>query len=74
MAASQRRNKSHVVELSVTKALLPNLLDLVRAWLIETGCKPIRVEQAEARDLIVLHFAFAAPESARETLNKAGAG
>ena len=64
MAASQPRSKSHVVELSVTKALLPNLIDLVRAWLTETGCKPVRVEQAEARDLIILHFAFEAPECA----------
>ena len=64
MPASQRRHKRHVVELSVTKALLPNLLDLVRAWLTETGCKPLWVEQAEARDLIILHFAFGAPECA----------
>jgi len=65
MAASQRREKSHIVELSVTKALLPNLLDLVREWLTETGCKPLRVEQAEARDLIILHFVFGVPECAR---------
>lgn len=64
MAASQRSAKSHVVDLSVTKALFPNLLDLVRAWLTETGCKPIRVEMAEARELIILHVAFRAPECA----------
>jgi hypothetical protein len=63
-ADHQRDKKTNTVELSVTPALLPNLLDLIREWLAETGCKPVRVERAEARNLVILRFWFAVPECA----------
>jgi hypothetical protein len=59
------QKKSYAVELSVSKALLPNLLELIREWLAETKCKAVKVEQwAEAHDVIVLRFSFAMSECA----------
>jgi hypothetical protein len=62
--ADQPSTKNIAVELSVTPALLPNLLYLIREWLAETGCKPLRIERAEAPNFVMLRFQFAAPECA----------
>ena len=57
--------QSHAVELAVSKALLPNLLELVRVWFAETRCTAMNIAQrVEASGIIVINFSFATPECA----------
>ncbi len=58
--------KIYIVELSVSKTLLPNLIELVREWLAENRCKAVRIAHQEKPDgVIVISFSFAVAECAK---------
>jgi len=53
------------VQLSVPKALLPNLLQLMREWVAETECRPTSVTHREDADgNFILFVSFANSECA----------
>jgi len=54
----------HTVELRTSRNLFPRLLDLVREWIHETGCRVLEAAREEDKEAIVLRITFAEPENA----------